>query len=415
MAIPCQTRTPESIGRVRLALLLGSVVALGPLTIDMYLPALPDITADLAAGPTAVQLTLTGTLLGLAIGQLVVGPLADALGRRGPLLAGVGVHIAASLLCAIAPDVAVLGALRLVQGLGAAAGAVVALAMVRDLFTGRAAAVMLSRLILVMGAAPVLAPTLGGAVLRWTDWRGVFVVLAAFGLVLVTVAAVLLPETLPRERRRPAGLGPTLRTYAGLLTDRPYVGLVMVTGLSMAGLLAYVAGSSFVLQQEYGLDRLQFALLFGAGAVWLILATQLTPWLLRRFEPHQVLTVAVAGGTAAAVALVVAAATGAGGLPLLLALLWAVLAAVGFTLPNAAAIALGRHGEAAGSAAALLGFVQFGVGAVVSPVVGLLGNDAVAMAVVIGAGMTLALLGLGVVARPWREATPEPAVPVPAA
>jgi len=175
---------PAAPSRLRLVLVLGALVALGPFTIDMYLPALPTLAGDLATTPAAVQLTLTGTLAGLALGQLLVGPMSDALGRRQPLLVGVGLHVVASLLCLVAPNVAVLGGLRLVQGVGAAAASVVAMAIVRDLYDGRAAATLFSRLMLVLGVAPVLAPTVGGEVLRYTSWRGLFAVLAVLGLLM---------------------------------------------------------------------------------------------------------------------------------------------------------------------------------------------------------------------------------------
>jgi MFS transporter, DHA1 family, multidrug resistance protein len=279
---------------------------------------------------------------------------------------------------------------------------VVALAVVRDMFTGRTAATMLSRLFLVMGAAPVLAPTIGGEVLRFTSWRGVFLLLALYGVALLVLGSVALRETLPPERRRSSRVGPTLRTYRGLLRDRTYVGLVVVAGLTMAGLFSYVAGSSFVYQGEFGLDEQQFGLLFGAGAFWLIAATQLNPLALRRFPPAQLLTAGTAGGALAGGTLLVLAATGAGGLLGVVLPLWAVLFAVGLALPNAPALALTRHGEAAGAAAALLGAVQFGVGAVVSPLVGVLGNNAVAMGGVILGALLLALVVLVVVVRPWR-------------
>src|SRR3954449_7232502 len=207
----------------RLALMLGAFVALGPLTIDMYLPALPTIRQQLGTTSATVQLTLTGTLVGLALGQLLIGPLSDALGRRTPLLAGTALHIVASLLVLIAPNVGVLAVLRVLQGVGTAATAVVALAIVRDLFDGRAAATMLSRLFLVMGVAPVLAPTIGGEILRFTSWRGVFAVLAAYGLVLLAVGRFALRETLPPERRSSGGLAGTARAYRVLLRDRAYV------------------------------------------------------------------------------------------------------------------------------------------------------------------------------------------------
>ena len=389
-------------GTARTALTLGAFVALGPLTVDMYLPALPAVADDLRTSSATVQLTLTGTLVGLALGQLVLGPLSDALGRKRPLLAGTALHVVASLLVLVAPSIGVLGLLRFLQGVGTAAGAVIALAVVRDLFQGRAAATMLSRLFLVLGAAPVLAPTVGGEVLRFTSWRGVFLILGLYGVGLLVLGRYAVRETLPPERRRSSGVAGTLRSYRGLLRDRAYVGLVLVAGLTMAGLFSYVSGSSFVFQDEFGLDEQQFGLLFGAGAFWLIAATQLNPVVLRWFSPAQVLVTGVVAGVAAGAVLLALAGTGTGGLWAVVLPLWAVLAACGLALPNAPALALSRHGEAAGTAAALLGAVQFGVGAAVAPLVGVLGNDAVAMGVVVVAALVLALVVLFAVVRPWQ-------------
>ncbi|WP_238424633.1 Bcr/CflA family efflux MFS transporter [Micromonospora parastrephiae] len=377
--------------RLQLVLVLGALIAIGPLTIDMYLPALPAITAGLQTTETAVQLTLTGTLLGLALGQLLIGPLSDVVGRRLPLLAGLAAHIVASVLCVFAPNIAVLGTLRVLQGLGVAAATVVATAVVRDLFSGASFARIFSRLMLVMGLAPILAPTLGSGLLRWTEWRGVFAALAVLGALLIVVAALRLPETLPVARRRHGGLAATLRDYRGLLNDRAFVGLVLVAGLAMASLFAYVSGSSFVLQDQYGLDEQQFGLAFGAGAVGLIAATQFNVRLLRRYTPQQILVSALIAGTAAGLLLVLFAVTGLGGLGTLLASLWLVLAAAGLALPNAPALAMSRHSEAAGTAAALLGAVQFGIGALSAPLAGLFGTGSVPMAVVVAGGMAAAL------------------------
>ena len=400
--------------RLRLVLVLGFLIALGPLTIDMYLPSLPAITADLHSTAAAVQLTLTGTLAGLALGQLLVGPVSDAIGRRAPLLAGVAVHILASVLCVIAPNLALLGTLRVLQGLGAAAAAVVAMAIVRDLFVGLAAAKLFSRLMLVMGAAPILAPTLGGIVLSWTSWRGVFVLLAVFGIAIMAVTALALPETLPAERRRYGGVFGTIRDYGRLFSDRTYIGLILVAGLAMAALFAYVSGSSFVFQEQYGMNEQQFGFTFGAGAVGLITATQLNVRLLRRWTPSQILAGSLGFGALAGLTLLLFAATGFGGLAGVLVPLWLVLAAAGLALPNAPALALSRHGEAAGTAAALLGAVQFGVGALAAPLVGLLGVGAVAMALVVAGGMVAANAVLMLVVRPWRLPL-KAAEPVPAA
>ncbi len=393
---------PSRRERLRLVLVLGALIALGPLTIDMYLPALPRITDDLLTTPAAVQLTLTGTLLGLALGQLVIGPVSDAIGRRRPLLWGIGLHVLASVLCVVAPNIATLGVLRVVQGVGAAAAAVVAMAVVRDLFSGDTLAQLFSRLMLVMGAAPVLAPTLGGELLRWTNWRGVFVALAVMGLALVALAAFGLKETLPPERRRSGGVAGTVRTYGSLFRDRTYVGLVLVTGFTMAALFAYVSGSSFVLQGQFGLDEQEFGLAFGAGAAALITATQLNVRLLRRWTSEQILVSAMFGGSIAGLLLLAFAITGIGGIAGVLVPLWAVLAAAGLSFPNAPALALSRHGEAAGTAAALLGAVQFGIGALAAPLVGVLGTGAAAMAIVVAGGMVLATTVLLVVVRGAR-------------
>jgi DHA1 family bicyclomycin/chloramphenicol resistance-like MFS transporter len=388
--------------RFRIVLVLGFLTALGPLTIDMYLPSLPTITTDLQTTAAAVQLTLTGTLVGLAFGQLLVGPLSDAVGRRIPLLAGIAVHVLASVLCVLAPNLAVLGSLRVLQGLGAAAAAVVAMAMVRDLFDGLAAARLFSRLMLVVGVAPILAPTIGGLVLNWTSWRGVFVVLTVAGAAIMAASAVVLPETLPPARRRNGGFTGTLRDYGRLFTDRVYVGLILVAGLAMAALFAYVSGASFVFQDGFGMSEQEFALVFAAGAIGLIGATQLNVRLLRRWTPQQILGASLLAGLAFGLLFLILAATGTGGLAGILIPLWLVLTMVGLAMPNAPALALSRHGEAAGTAAALLGAVQFGVGALAAPLVGVLGVGAVAMAVVVFGGMLAATLVCFLVVRPHR-------------
>lgn len=378
-------------------LVLGALIALGPLTIDMYLPALPAIADDLNTPSSAVQLTLAGTLIGLALGQLVIGPLSDIVGRRLPLIVGTGVHILASVACIVAPNIAVLGGLRVVQGLGAAAAAVVAMAIVRDLFSGRAAATVLSRLMLVMGVAPVLAPSLGGAVLLVGSWRLVFAALAIMGVALITLAIVSLRETLPPERRRASGVMPVLRTYRSLLRDAQFVVLVLVAALAMSSLFAYIAGSSFVLQEEFGLDEQQFAIVFAAGAISLIGASQLNVLLLGRFAPVQIVLAALSFAVLAGGVMAVLAIAEIGGMAGFVIPLWFVLGAVGFVMPNAPALALSRHGEAAGGAAALLGAAQFGLGAIVAPIVGALGNDAVAVSTTMVATSAAALAALGVI------------------
>ena len=327
----------------RLALMLGAFVALGPLTIDMYLPALPTIRQQLGTTSATVQLTLTGTLVGLALGQLVIGPLSDTVGRRRPLLAGTALHVVASLLVLVAPNVAVLGVLRVLQGVGTAATAVVALAdrprPVRGPRRGDDA----------LPAVPRHGRRAGA---RADDRRGdpAVHVLArrlrrARGLRHRRPAARArfgLRETLPAERRHHGGIADSLRTYGRLFRDRRYVGLIVVAGLTMAALFTYVSGSSFVYQQQFGLDEQQFGLLFGAGAVWLISATQLNPVLLRWWSPAQILVTATVAGTTAGGVLLALAATGIGGLFGVAVPLWAVLFAAGLALPERPGARAGR-------------------------------------------------------------------------
>lgn len=385
---------PLERGRyLQLVLVLGALIALGPLTIDMYLPAFPALADDLRASEAAVQATLTATLVGLGLGQLLIGPFSDAVGRRLPLLLGVTGHVVTSVLCALAPTIEVLTVARVLQGLSGAAVSVVAMATVRDLFSGIAAAKLLSRLMLVMGVAPVVAPTLGGFVLGVTSWRGVFVTLAVLGLVLLGVAALGLRETLPVERRRSARPSATLRTYRTLLRDGPFVALAVAGGLMFATMFAYVAGSPFVLQGVYGLDERTFALVFGLNAVALVTATQVNPLLLRWFSLRQVLTTAMAVAATAALTLVVVTAAGVQGLVWVLVPLAVITACAGLSFPNTPALALSRHGEAAGTAAALLGAAQFTIAGFSAPLVGLLGtSSALPMAAVMAGATTTALV-----------------------
>jgi len=392
----------ESLSRRRylqLVLVLGALTALGPLSIDMYLPALPSLGADLGASQSAVQVTITGMLIGLGVGQLLIGPLSDAIGRRLPLILGVAVHVLSSVLCAFAPNVTLLTGARVLQGLAGAAVSVVSMAIVRDLFSGMAAAQLLSRLMLVVGIAPILAPSLGGFVLASTSWRGIFVVLAGAAFALFFVAVFGLRETLPVERRRPAEPAQVLRTYATLLRDREFMALVVIGGLVFATLFAYISGSSFVLQNVYGMSSATFAMVFGANAFGLVLATQANPPLVRRFGPRRVLQGAVVVAAVAALAMLLAAIADVGGLLMVVGPLWFIIAACGFSFPNTPALALSRHGEAAGTAAALLGSAQFLVGGLSAPLVGAFGSGsalpmAAVMALTTTAAATLALVAV---------------------
>jgi DHA1 family bicyclomycin/chloramphenicol resistance-like MFS transporter len=400
VAIDSQAQAIPGPGRTRMIVVLGLLVALGPLTIDMYLPALPRIADELSVSSSVAQLTLTGTLAGLALGQLVVGPLSDSLGRRRPLMAGIVLHMLASLMCLFAPNIAVLGVARSLQGVGAAAAMVVAIAVVGDLFTDSAAATVMSRLMLVLGVAPVVAPSLGAAVLLHASWHWVFAVLVVLAGALLLLAALALPETLTPEHRRPLRVGGIIATYGELLRDVRFVILVLVAALAMSGLFAYIAGASFVLQGHYGLDQQAFALVFGAGAVALIASTQLNVVLLRRFSPQVIVVWALAASSLFGAVFVALAAAGVGGLAAFVVPIWAILAAMGLVIPNAPALALSRHPDAAGTSAALLGAAQFGLGAAVAPLVGVLGNDELALAVVMTVGVVVALLALLVTGLP---------------
>ncbi|MGE2719005.1 multidrug effflux MFS transporter [Mycolicibacterium celeriflavum] len=380
--------------RIRMILVLGVMVALGPLTIDMYLPALPGIADELGVSSSVAQLTLTGTLLGLALGQLVVGPLSDSLGRRRPLMAGIVLHMLASLGCLFAPNIEVLGLARGLQGMGAAAAAVVAVAVVGDLFTGSAAATMMSRLMLVLGVAPVLAPSLGAAVLLKASWHWVFAALVLIAGLLLVVAATALPETLPVAHRRPLKVRGIAATYLELLRDARFVALVLVAALGMSGLFAYISAAPFVLQGRYGLDQQAFALVFAAGAIALIGATQSNVLLLRHFTPQTIVLWALAVASVGGAVFVGITLADIGGLAGFVVPVWVVLAAMGLVIPNAPAVALTRHPDAAGTAAALLGAAQFGLGAAIAPAVGALGNNEFALAAVMTVGMVIALLAL---------------------
>ena len=383
--------------------LLGLLVALGPLTIDMYLPALPRIADELSVSSSVAQLTLTGTLAGLALGQLVIGPLSDSLGRRRPLMAGIALHMAASVLCLFAPNIATLGLARGLQGVGAAAAMVVAIAIVGDLYVDNVAATVLSRLMLVLGVAPVLAPSLGAAVLLRASWHWVFAVLVVLAGALLLVAALALPETLPAAHRRPLRVRGILATYGELLRDARFVILVLVAALGMSGLFAYIAAAPFVLQGRYGLDQQSFALVFGAGAVALIGATQFNVVLLKRFTPQTIVVWALVASSLAALVFVGLTAAGVGGLPAFLVPVWLILAAMGLVIPNAPALALSRHPDAAGTSAALLGAAQFGLGAAVAPLVGVLGNDEFALALVMTVGVVIALFALLIAGVPSAD------------
>ncbi|WP_010469155.1 multidrug effflux MFS transporter [Streptomyces somaliensis] len=395
-------------------LVLGGLTALPPLSMDLYLPALPQVTGALNAPAATVQLTLTACLAGMALGQLAVGPMSDRWGRRRPLLAGMAVYVLATAACAFAPNVALLVVFRLLQGLAGAAGIVIARAVVRDLYDGVEMARFFSTLMLVSGVAPVVAPLVGGQILRVTDWRGVFHVLAAIGALLTLVVWRWLHETLPPARRHGGGVGSALRTMRGLLADRVFAGYMLCGGFAFAALFAYISASPFVVQEIYGASPQTFGLLFGLNAVGLVAVGQINGKLLvGRVSLDKALATGLAAAGLAAVALLVATGgvLGEAGLVPVSAGLFVLMSAMGLTLPNTNAQALMRTPHAAGSASALLGASSFLVGAVASPLVGVAGEHTAVPMAVVQLVCVLAATGcfLGL-CRPWQR-TAAPADP----
>ncbi|KIC65982.1 multidrug effflux MFS transporter [Pseudarthrobacter phenanthrenivorans] len=387
-------KAPRSIKYV---LMLGALAALPALTTDMYLPSLPAVEADLNTTQTAAQLTLSGTLVGAGVGQLVVGPFSDRFGRRLPLVIGISLHVAISLLCSMTPNIETLTGLRVLQGFFNASAAVVALAVIRDRFVGSAAAQLLSRLMLVIGVAPLLAPTVGQAIAGAWNWRAVFYALALIGVVLVAIVLRFMPETLPEDRRSPGHPRHVAGAYWSLLRDRHFMALAVIPGLGLALIMSYVVGSPFVFQNEYGLTAQQFALVFALNGAALVLSAQLNAALVRKFPPVRLLRTALLVQLGLALLLLAVVATGAGGAFGLVAALWLVLSAQGMIPANASVLALHNYGHMAGTAAAVIGALQSGVAGLVSPLVGILGGNSLSMAsVMIGScALAVTVLALG--------------------
>ncbi len=328
-----------------LVAVVGSLTLLPAVSTDLYLPSLPEVAADLGSSAAGVQLTITGTLIGGAVGQLLIGPVTDRFGRRLPALCGIAVHVVLSLLCARVGGVGELITLRVLQGFAAAGGSVVAMAVVRDTYSGALAARLLSRLMLVIGAAPLLAPSVGGFVAQHWGWRAVFLALAGLGAVIGLVVLAFLPETLPPERRAARGLRTAFRGYAAIAHDRVFLGYAVLPGFVMGVLLAYVSGSSWVFQREHGLTTGQFAAVFAIVGVAQVVVAQLNAALVPRLGPVRLLRFGLPLATALAGVLVAAAVTGVGGLVGLVVLLWLIVGSIGIIMSNAAALALSRHGE----------------------------------------------------------------------
>ncbi|CAH0304967.1 Bicyclomycin resistance protein [Roseomonas sp. CECT 9278] len=369
-----------------LALILGALAGMGPFSVDMYLPAFPALGASLGATPGAVQATLAVYFLGMAVGQVFYGPLADRYGRRGPLFVGLGLFTAASLLCAVAPDIGWLTGARLLQALGGCAGMVVARAVVRDVTDERGAVRLMASLMLVMGVAPIIAPLVGGALLPVFGWRGIFVILASYGAAMVALILLFLPETLPMDRRRRDGVLATLRIWGGLLRDARFMGFALAGGFIIGGMFAYIMGSPFVLMELHGVPPGQYGFYFGANAIGIMVVGQVMSRLAQKLEPARLLPVVLTVSAVSGLALLGVTATGLFGFWGIVATLFCYVAMIGAVMPLTVALGMGPHGKMAGNASALMGTLQFGIGAMVGVVLGALQDGtALPMAGVIAA------------------------------
>jgi DHA1 family bicyclomycin/chloramphenicol resistance-like MFS transporter len=417
LEIPLDTATepPEpspvvSPGKVQMVIILGSLSALGPASMDAYLPGLPELTDDFGTSVSLAQVTVASFLLGLGLGQLVSGPLSDAYGRRRPMIGSIGLYVAVTLCCALAPTIEVLIASRFLQGASAAAGIVISRAVVRDLYRGPEGARFLSRLVLTYGLAPLLAPLFGGLILTVSSWRGVFLAMACVGAALLVTAVFRLPETLPREQRRRGGVIPVLAAYRGLLGQRVFLGYALTLGLATGSIAAYVSASSFVLQDIYDLPPTAYGMFFGIGGAAMIGSSQVNAHLLRRRDPRRLLELAGSAMVGVGVALTLAVQLDLG--------VWVVapcmlglLACWGFIPANVIGLAMADHPGVAGAASAVLGIFQFGLAGLVVPLVGVGGRGtALPMAIVILVFGLLAMAVLRLLANPGARGagSPEP-------
>ena len=379
----------------RLLFILALISAVPPLSIDMYLPGFTAMSRDLGTSASTVQLTLTAFLFGFASGQLVIGTLSDRHGRRRPLMISLTICTVASVGCAVAPSIGVLIALRFVQGFTGAAGVVIGRSIIRDITEGRAAVKAFSTLAAIVSFAPVIAPLLGGALLPVVSWRGVLGVIAAATVVMVVAVYLFMPETLARERRSEGGIGATMRSAGSLFSNRIYVGYLTTIAFTYGAVFAYVSASPFVFQNVFGLSAQWYSIAFMSNALGLILASAVNTRIVYRIDPTRTLAVAQVSLLAVGLLLGASILTGVATIATVLPMTFLMLTCIGFTIGNATALAMNAVSHGVGTAAALLGAVQFTFGAVASPIVGLGGeNTAVPMVAVIMVCSTLSFLSL---------------------
>jgi len=399
--------TPRAGPGLRLAFTLGALSSFGPLSTDFYLPGLPALSSDLHAHAWLGQATVTGFLVGLAVGQIAIGPVADSIGRRRPVLAGIAVYIAASLLCAVAPSIEVLLVGRFAQGVAGAAGIVISRAIVRDLYNGAAAARLFSRLMLVIGVAPIAAPALGAELLRLTPWRGLFVVLALVGGLIFLLAALYVPETL--KGRMPArGVRGSAAALLAVAVRPSFLSFAVIQGLVLGALFTYIAGSSFVFERAYGVTPETYGILFGANALGLVAFSQVNGSLVLRFGPARLLRVGMLVGLLGSLVLAVGAAGGLG-LVVIIPALFTVVASFGLVAPNATALALEDLAEHVGTGSGLLGVLGYVIGAAVAPLAGLGSRPSATPMSAAILGLELAAFLLLIVVSRRRQLDAEPA------
>ncbi|WP_371682715.1 multidrug effflux MFS transporter [Sporosarcina sp. PTS2304] len=377
---------------VWLVMLLGSLTAFGPLSMDMYLPGLPVVAEDLSASTSLVQLSLTACLVGLGAGQLVFGPMSDIYGRRKPLVINLLVYAAASVLCAFSVNIWVFIFLRFVQGMTGAAGIVIARACARDLYVGKELTKFMALLSIVSGAAPILAPIAGGVVLSFTSWQVVFFILGGIGFVMFLATLWFLPDTLPVEQRAEAGMLSVVKTFGSLVKDPWFISIALTSGFIMSSMFAYIAGSPFVLQNIYGVNAQQFSLFFALNGIGIIIAAQLTGRLAGRIEEVKFLRTGVLLSFSGSILLALVV-WNEWSLPFIAIALFMIVSSVGMVSTASFSLAMQSQGKSAGSAAAFLGLLPFVGGAIVSPLVGLAGDQSAApLAIVVFVCSSCAIL-----------------------
>ena len=390
---------------VLLTFLLGGFTAFGPLSMDLYLPAFPLLGHDLGATDAAVQLTLTADVIGIVVGQLILGPMSDAWGRRRLLLGSTLVCAVASLLCALAPSVGLLVIWRFLQGASGGGGIVLARAIAADVARGVAAARLFSLFMTVSSVAPIIAPVIGGVMLTITGtWQPMFYLLAIVCVALAAVSWWAIPETLPAQRRHRGGLRDTGRAFVQLMRDRVFVGYALTVAFAYASLFGYISGSSFVLQDLFGLSAMQFSLMFAINAAGMILLGLLNARLVQRISVRRLLMIGLVASAVAGLVLLLVAGTalGAGmGVVAVLIPLFVVVATRGLVSANATVLGVQRA-PAAGAASAVLGACMFGGGILVSPLLALGDASAIPMAAVVAGGAIAALLATALLTRSGR-------------